>query len=45
MAATLEAQAKTRAFARVIGPLLAIVPGVVAVRAPDMGVWRPAFPA
>jgi hypothetical protein len=37
MPATKESQARTRAFARVIGPYLAIVPTIVAVRAPDMG--------
>jgi uncharacterized protein YjeT (DUF2065 family) len=31
-----ESQARTRAFARVIGPWLAIVPGIVALRAPGM---------
>ena len=36
MPATPEAQAKTRAFARVIGPFLVIVPCIVAVRTPDM---------
>jgi hypothetical protein len=40
MPATPEAQVRTRAFARVLGPFLVIVP----VRAPGMGVWRPAFP-
>ena len=37
MPATPEAKARTRAFARVIGPFLVIVPGIVAVRAPDTG--------
>jgi hypothetical protein len=35
--ATPESQARTRAFARIIGPWLVIVPGIIAVRAPDMG--------
>jgi hypothetical protein len=37
MPATPEAAARTRAFARVIGPFLVIVPGIVMVRAPDTG--------
>ena len=37
MPATAEARARTRAFARVIGPFLVIVPGIIAVRAPNMG--------
>jgi hypothetical protein len=37
MPATPEATARTRAFGRVIGPFLVIVPGIVAVRAPDTG--------
>lgn len=36
MSATGESQARTRAFARVIGPWLVIVPGIIAERAPDM---------
>jgi hypothetical protein len=43
MPATPEARARTRAFARVIGPFLVIVPGIVAVRAPDMGSVMTAF--
>jgi uncharacterized protein YjeT (DUF2065 family) len=35
--ATSESQARTRAFARIIGPWLVIVPGIIALRAPDMG--------
>jgi hypothetical protein len=35
MPATPEARARTRAFARVIGPFLLIVPTIVAVRAPS----------
>ena len=37
MPATAESRARTRAFARVIGPWLVIVTGIIAVRAPDMG--------
>jgi hypothetical protein len=37
MPATQESKARTRAFARVMGPFLVIVPGTVMVRAPDMG--------
>jgi hypothetical protein len=37
MPATPEASARTRAFARVIGPFLVIVPGIVMVRAPNTG--------
>jgi hypothetical protein len=37
MPATQESRARTRAFARLIGPYVAIVPTIVAVRAPDMG--------
>ena len=37
MSATRESQAQTRAFARVLGPWLAIVPGIIALRAPAMG--------
>jgi hypothetical protein len=37
MPATPESRARTRAFARVIGPWLVIAPGIIAVRAPDMG--------
>ncbi len=43
MPATPEAQAKTRAFARVLGPYLVIVPGIVAARAPDMGAFVAPF--
>ena len=43
MPATLESQLRTRAFARVIGPFLVIVPTIVAARAPDMGVELSAF--
>ena len=34
--ATPQSQARTRAFARVLGPWLVIAPGIIAVRAPDM---------
>jgi hypothetical protein len=37
MHATPATAVRTRAFARVIGPFLVIVPGIVAVRAPDTG--------
>ncbi len=36
MTATPESQAKTRAFARVIGPYLVIVPGIIVVKSPDV---------
>jgi hypothetical protein len=38
-----ESQARTRAFARVIGPWLVIVPGIIALRAPSMGVLAADF--
>ncbi|CEJ14800.1 hypothetical protein BN1110_05135 [bacterium YEK0313] len=38
-----EAAARTRAFARVIGPWLAIVPAIIAVRAPDLGAMAAGF--
>jgi hypothetical protein len=41
--ATPESEERTRAFARVIGPFLIIVPGIIAVRAPDMGAFLSAF--
>jgi hypothetical protein len=43
MPATPESQARTRAFARIIGPWLVIVPGIIAVRAPDMGAFASEF--
>ena len=43
MAVTPESNARTRAFARVLGPFLIIVPGIIAVRAPDMGSILNAF--
>lgn len=43
MPATPESRARTRAFARVIGPWLVLVPGIIMVRAPDMGTLASAF--
>ena len=43
MPATPQIEARTRAFARVIGPYLTIVPAIIAARAPDMGVELSAF--
>lgn len=43
MPATPESKARTRAFARVIGPWLAIAPGIIVVRTPDMGVLAATF--
>jgi len=43
MPATPEAIARTRAFARVIGPFLVIVPAIIAVRAASMGMMLSAF--
>jgi Gpi18-like mannosyltransferase len=43
MPATPEARARTRAFARVIGPFLVIVPSIVNVRLADMGTTASAF--
>ena len=43
MPATPEARARTRAFARVIGPFLVIVPAIVAVRMPNIGTILTAF--
>jgi uncharacterized protein YjeT (DUF2065 family) len=37
VAATQESLTRTRAFARIMGPWLVIAPGIIAVRAPDMG--------
>ncbi|MDA8123586.1 MAG: hypothetical protein M0009_00130 [Deltaproteobacteria bacterium] len=37
MPAPSESKARTRAFARVIGPFLAIVPAILVVRAPGLG--------
>jgi hypothetical protein len=41
--ATPESQARTRAFARIIGPWLVIVPGIIVLRAPDMGALATEF--
>jgi hypothetical protein len=43
MPAKPESEARTRAFARVIGPWLAIVPGIIVVRAPEMGTFLSGF--
>jgi hypothetical protein len=43
MPVTPESASRTRAFARVIGPFLVIVPGIIIVRAPDMGPIATAF--
>jgi len=41
--ATQQSQARTRAFARVLGPWLAIAPGIIALRAPGMGALASEF--
>ncbi|HBG19544.1 MAG TPA: hypothetical protein DDY32_09800 [Desulfobulbaceae bacterium] len=43
MPATLESKARTRAFARLIGPFLVIVTGILVVRSPDLGTMLSAF--
>ncbi len=43
MPATPEAAARTRAFARILGPFLVIVPGIVVIRAASMGPILDAF--
>ena len=43
MPATRESQARTRAFARIIGPWLVIAPGIIVLRAPDMGALASEF--
>jgi uncharacterized protein YjeT (DUF2065 family) len=43
MPATRDSQARTRAFARVIGPWLAIVPGIIVLRASAMGALASEF--
>ncbi len=43
MPATRESEAPTRAFARVIGPWLVIVPGIIALRAPGMAAFASEF--
>src|SRR5271165_3916844 len=40
---TQQSQARTRAFARVLGPWLAIAPGIIALRAPGMGALASEF--
>ena len=37
MPTTRESQARTRAFARIIGPWLVIAPGIIVLRASEMG--------
>lgn len=37
MPATTESNIRTRAFARVLGPYILLVPGIIIVRAPDIG--------
>jgi len=37
MPATPESRARTRAFARVIGPYVTVVPAIIAARLPEMG--------
>jgi uncharacterized protein YjeT (DUF2065 family) len=41
--ATQESEARTRAFARVIGPWLVIVPGIIVLRASGMGALASEF--
>jgi hypothetical protein len=36
MTASVESKIRTRAFARVLGPFLVLVPGIIIVRAPDI---------
>ena len=43
MSVTRESQAQTRVFAGVARPWLAIVPGIIALRAPAMGALVPVF--
>jgi len=43
MPVTAASHARTRTFARVIGPWLVIVPGIIAVRAPDMAALASEF--
>ncbi|HYY27621.1 MAG TPA: hypothetical protein VE860_06745 [Chthoniobacterales bacterium] len=43
MPASRESLARTRAFARVIGPWLVIVPGIIVLRASDMGALASEF--
>ncbi|MDI4235831.1 MULTISPECIES: hypothetical protein [unclassified Bradyrhizobium] len=43
MVATPESCARTRAFARVMGPWFVIVPGIILLRAPEMGTFAATF--
>jgi hypothetical protein len=43
LAAPQESQARTRAFARVLGPYLALVPSIIALRAAGMGALATEF--
>ncbi len=43
MAATPEAEARTRAFARVLGPYLVIVPGLIVAKLPEVVPLASAF--
>lgn len=43
MPVTSQSSARTRAFARVIGPWLMIVPSIIAVRAPHLGALAAGF--
>lgn len=43
MPVTLESKARTRAFARVIGPYLVIVTGILVIRSPGLGTVLAAF--
>jgi len=43
MPVTLESKVRTRAFARVIGPFLVVIPGILVVRAPNLGTILTAF--
>lgn len=43
MPALQKSQARTRAFARIIGPWLVIVPGIIVLRAADMGALAAEF--
>jgi hypothetical protein len=40
---TEDSQIRTRVFARIMGPWLVIVPGIIAARAPDMGALASEF--
>lgn len=43
MPASLESKVRTRAFARIIGPFLVLVPAILVVRAPNLGTILTAF--